>query len=224
MQTFPHLRAVLGKGFAHDFRRGDIVLKAGTSPAPVMLLTSGWLMRVRLRADGQIANMGTFLNDDPVGLEHVTLPRCGDDYVALTAGTVRITAVEAFANGNGDRADMLADIVTAQAYEQHYLRQALAAVGGATAHDRLLIFLFQTRERMIAKGMCERSGDAAIFPLTQVDLGMTIGVTPIHVNRVMKTLRDAGLCSLLHQRLTVIDETAFGAAARRAMGLTSAGP
>ncbi|MGB3722887.1 MAG: Crp/Fnr family transcriptional regulator [Pacificimonas sp.] len=217
------MRELLSAGRERRFCRGDVVLAVGANPAPLMLLTSGWLMRVRLREDGNAANVGTFLPGDVLGLEHIALPHCADNYVALTPGTLKTTPSKDFADLRAKAPNVLGDMVHAQALDQHFLRQALSAIGSGTAYERLLSFLFQTRERMIMKGMCPRSSDPALVPLTQVDLGMTIGVTSIHVNRVLRTLKEEGLCSLLHQRLIVYDEDGFGAAARRAMGLATPG-
>jgi DNA-binding IclR family transcriptional regulator len=45
--------------------------------------------------------------------------------------------------------------------------------------------------RLKAVGLAE--GNRVPFPLTQVELGATLGMSPVHVNRVLQALRGRGL-------------------------------
>jgi len=51
------------------------------------------------------------------------------------------------------------------------------------------------------------------LPLTQYELGDALGITSVHVNRILKELRDGGLISLSGGRLTVHDWSALSKAA-----------
>jgi CRP-like cAMP-binding protein len=48
-------------------------------------------------------------------------------------------------------------------------------------------------------------GDSFDFPLTQVELGETLGLTAVHVNRTLQELRRQGLVELQHRRVTLLD-------------------
>ena len=47
--------------------------------------------------------------------------------------------------------------------------------------------------------------DGYKFPITQVELADTVGLSPVHVNRVVQGLRRAGLIKLAKSHLTVLD-------------------
>ena len=49
------------------------------------------------------------------------------------------------------------------------------------------------------------NGEAFRLPLTQVELGDTLGLTPIHVNRVLKEFRQSGLITMEHRVMTLLD-------------------
>lgn len=50
------------------------------------------------------------------------------------------------------------------------------------------------------------------LPLTQPELADALGITPVHVNRVLKEMRDAGLLTLKSGRLTIHDWDALATA------------
>ena len=43
------------------------------------------------------------------------------------------------------------------------------------------------------------------LPLSQADLADTLGLTPVHVNRVLMQLRHSGLVTLSNRVLTILD-------------------
>lgn len=48
-------------------------------------------------------------------------------------------------------------------------------------------------------------GNSFDFPLTQTDLGDCLGLTPIHVNRVLKSLREDRLAVFRNKRVEILD-------------------
>jgi DNA-binding transcriptional regulator LsrR (DeoR family) len=55
-------------------------------------------------------------------------------------------------------------------------------------------------------------GDSYDFPLTQEELAMCLGLTPVHVNRTLQELRRAGLVDLAARQVRIPDFTALAAA------------
>ena len=49
------------------------------------------------------------------------------------------------------------------------------------------------------------TADSFEFPLTQEQLGDTLGVPTVHVNRMLQQLRDDGLITLAGKRLSILD-------------------
>jgi CRP-like cAMP-binding protein len=48
-------------------------------------------------------------------------------------------------------------------------------------------------------------GDVIDWPLTQTTLGDTTGLTPVHVNRTLRALREAGAAHIADRRLHILD-------------------
>jgi CRP-like cAMP-binding protein len=59
------------------------------------------------------------------------------------------------------------------------------------------------RQRLAAVG---RGGDGSYeLPMTQTDLADALGLTPVHVNRVLRALRADGLVDIRKQVVTIGD-------------------
>ena len=72
-------------------------------------------------------------------------------------------------------------------------REWIFKLGRLPSHGRVAHFLCETDLRLKAVGL----SDAGCFqlPLTQLDVAEICGLTSIHVNRVMRDLREGGLCT-----------------------------
>lgn len=71
------------------------------------------------------------------------------------------------------------------------------------AFPRMAHLFCELMVRLEAVGLASDGGYA--LPLTQIELGDALGITPVHVNRVLKELRDSGLITLGGGRLTIHD-------------------
>jgi CRP-like cAMP-binding protein len=65
--------------------------------------------------------------------------------------------------------------------------------------------MLEVRHRLAVVG---RAGDGRGFelPMTQSDIADAIGLTPVHVNRTLKALREAGLMELHRQVVMIKNE------------------
>jgi len=69
----------------------------------------------------------------------------------------------------------------------------------------LLLELFhRTREHMSQN--YEPETNSVVFPLTQEDIGDAVGLTNVHVNRILRQFHTLGLIDCHHKRLHILDE------------------
>src|SRR5690606_6890860 len=71
------------------------------------------------------------------------------------------------------------------------LREWLANMGQRPADRQLAHFLCEMRLRLQVVGMADEGG--MHLPLTQEELGDVLGISAVHVNRVLQVLREQGL-------------------------------
>lgn len=82
-------------------------------------------------------------------------------------------------------------------------REWIFRVGRLDAAGRLAHFVCETYCRMHAIG---RAGEGACdLPLTQQDLGEIAGLTSVHVNRVLRRLREEGVAIIARGKVQILD-------------------
>lgn len=90
-------------------------------------------------------------------------------------------------------------------------RQWLLSAGQRSALQRLAHLLCEVFTRLEVGGLNE--GDTLVLPLTQAELGDTLGISLVHANRVVGELRARGLVAWRGQRVTIRDWPALRALA-----------
>lgn len=76
-------------------------------------------------------------------------------------------------------------------------------IGALRATGRVANLLCEMHSRLRRAGLAEEDGFD--LPLTQTDIGEACGLSPVHVNRVVRELREAGACTVANGRVTILD-------------------
>ncbi|HEV2557231.1 MAG TPA: Crp/Fnr family transcriptional regulator [Microvirga sp.] len=82
-------------------------------------------------------------------------------------------------------------------------REWMTNIGRREAYNRMAHVLSEWLLRLRAVGLAD--GDACELPMTQAELADAMGISTVHVNRVLQVLRGNGLISLKGSRLEVLD-------------------
>jgi CRP/FNR family transcriptional regulator len=94
------------------------------------------------------------------------------------------------------------------ARDQHAAFRHMTAVGRVDARTRVAAFLLEVFVRAHLHGYVVPGTAEALsvaMPLTQDHIGDALGLTNIHVNRMLRLLREDGVVRLSKGRLTVLD-------------------
>lgn len=91
-------------------------------------------------------------------------------------------------------------------------REWTASIGFHTARERIAHLLCEIVTRLRAVGLAD--DDGCLLPLTQEDLGETVGISTVHVNRTLQELRASRLITLRRQQLVIPDFAALQAVAQ----------
>ena len=90
------------------------------------------------------------------------------------------------------------------ALERAYLFAQITRLGRLNAHERLADFLLELQERFALAGLVRGDGQFEM-PLTQEALADVLGLTPVHVNRVVQHSRRDGWLEWRAKRVTIHD-------------------
>ena len=198
-------RHVLDNLAANDehFSANVDIVGEGDVPRSMFLLKEGMAIRYRTLPDGGRQIM-TFLIPGDLCDMHVFLVKAMDHSI----GT--ITSVEVAAISRESMMDLVANHPRVAAalwwsalQEEAMLRERIVSLGRRDARGRVAYLLCELLWRYAAVGLT--NGGTFRLPLTQTELADTLGLTPVHVNRVLKEFRAAGFITMEHRVLTLLD-------------------
>lgn len=180
---------------------GRDIVREGSVPPAVFTIVEGMACRYRLLADGRRQIMSFLLPGDLCDL-HVFVLKAMDHSIAALAPT-------SIASAARDRIiDLLvyhprisAGLWWNEMQEHAILRERIVGLGRLDAAGRVAYLLCELYWRFQAIGMVRDRCFA--LPLTQVDLADALGLTPIHVNRILQRLRQQELVVIGRRSVTI---------------------
>lgn len=159
-----------------------------------VLVASGLVGRFQQLADGRRQITAIHLPADIADLHRVATPKAGCALEALTnAAIVRIPARElrsvALASPAITRAFWIYSAIDAA-----MLQRWATSLARRDARSRLAHLLCEMGMRIEYAGQGERT--EFVLELTQTQMGDALGLTPVHVNRTLKSLRSSGVVQM----------------------------
>ncbi len=180
----------------------DIVAE-GMKTRSVFLLKEGLAIRYRAMPNGGRQIM-TFLIPGDLCDAYVFLLRSMDHSIG-TITPVRVAPIsrESMMALFARRPRISAALWWSSLQEESMLRERIVSLGRRDARGRIAYLLCELLWRHAAVGLT--NGDKFQLPLTQTELGDTLGLTPVHVNRILKEFRERRLIAIEHKMLNLID-------------------
>lgn len=159
------------------------------------LIGSGWTYSYDLLADGRRQIIGFHLPGDLIG--HGGLLVTGGRHLHATNGdcllcSLNQAALAELLRGRTTLADALR---WAAARDAAIIEQHLVSIGRRSADARLAHLLLELGDRLEAVRLADSGGYRC--PLTQELIADALGLTNVHVNRLLRRLRDRGLLTFV---------------------------
>ncbi|MGF7147350.1 CRP-like cAMP-binding protein [Sphingomonas zeicaulis] len=129
---------------------------------------------------------------DFVDLHAFPLRVLDHDVGTMTAATVAIVPHRRLDSIMRDMPDLARKLWFSTLLDAAIHRAWLFRLGRLDAVGRVAHFLCETNVRLMAAGLSD--GRRFALGLTQADLSEICGLTPVHINRVMRQLREDGMC------------------------------
>jgi CRP-like cAMP-binding protein len=167
------------------------------------LLVSGLAFRHKLARGGARAILALHMSGDLVDLQNSLLEVADHSVQTLTAATVAFIPREAIV----DLALRFPNIGLAMWFDTlvdgSIAREWILNVGRRVGHVRIAHVICEFGVRLESLGLGLRTRYE--FPLTQEQLADAVGLTPVHVNRMLKELERRGLITRSGRHVTVED-------------------
>ena len=183
-----------------DRVRSELLTEGREIPA-ALLIVEGWAARVRILSDGRRQFLSFLLPGDLVGM-------CQQDRPLAVSTVVAITPLKTCRAPDGDLYPALKKAYAVSgALEEAYLLAQITRLGRLNALERLADVMLELRERLALAGQVR--GGTFDMPLTQEMLSDVLGLTPVHINRMVQQARRQDWLEWRAKRVTIKDTAAL---------------
>lgn len=208
---------------SEDDRRAVIgsvteILKVGSDglvPVPLrstsqlQLIVEGWAYRAHTLQDGARQITDVLLPGDVLGCS--TKASRGTEHEIRACGRAEVALLRRDIFNGRELPSLRRRWEWVRDAEARVLRSRLVSLGRRDARERVAHFLAELHRRLHQVGLAE--GGAFMCPLTQEQLADVLGLTGVHVNRVLQRLRSEGLVIVNRPRVVIPDLARLHAAA-----------
>jgi CRP-like cAMP-binding protein len=209
LERFTSLSADDKAAIAHAIRKTreirpnhDIISEDDT-PSHVHLMLEGWSARYKVVPDGARQITAFLIPGDFCDLHVTILKRMDHGIVALTRATVAYIDHEEMKTLTHERPELTRAFWWATLVDEGVLRNWIVNIGRRDAFQGVAHLMCELHVRMRNVGLVE---DGAFhMPVTQEELADSLGITAVHVNRVLQRLRSEGLIELGGRTLKILD-------------------
>ena len=182
--------------------RHDLI-REGDRPGPVFVMLEGWACRYKILPNGTRQVLGYLMPGDSGDLHVALLAEMDHSIQTITparVATIERTGMDSIMTS---RPNVAKAMYIAQLIDEGTLRAWITSMGRRTSIERVahLMCEFYLRARNIGL-----TGDTRLeVPLSQLLLADSLGMTPVHLNRVLKRLRLSGAINVKRGSLIIID-------------------
>lgn len=173
------------------FVAGRELVHQGQSDQAAYILASGWAFSYKLLQDGQRQIVDFQIPGDFLGLRSVLLQISDHSIEPVTDIEVSEVLVPDLLDAFAQTPRLATAILWAASRDEAMVVEHLVDIGRRNAAERMAHFLLELGARVALVGMGTKAGFAC--PLTQYLLADALGLSAVHVNRVLRQLREDGM-------------------------------
>jgi CRP-like cAMP-binding protein len=196
--------ALLGLPFrVTDIDQDDYLVRDGDVVDSCAALLAGYAYRSKVTGTGSRQICCFHVRGDLVDLQNSVLGKADHSVQALTRASVAYVPHHAILKVCDSFPVIARALWRDTLIDASIFREWILNVGRRDARQRISHLLCEFALRQQAAGICP--GPNYEFPLTQEQIGDATGLTSVHVNRIMQSMRRDGIISMGKHRIDVVD-------------------
>lgn len=178
------------------------LIREGEAPEAFLIVLEGFACRYKQRQTGARQITAYLVPGDFCDVDTTYLGRT--DHAVGTLSTCRVARVphQALAELTRRHPNIAQALHLTKLAEAATAREWIVNLGCRSGTERMAHLFCELMTRFEAVGLAQDS--SCPLPLTQRDLGETLGLSNVHVNRVLQELRRQGLVEFKGKRLTLL--------------------
>lgn len=188
----PDRKAILA--LPHTVRElepSSYLVREGDPPQVCSVLVSGFAFRQKVTSDGARQIVAIHIPGEALDFQHLFLEVADHNVQTLTHAEVAFIPRAALHELARNRPGVRHAIFVAILIEASIFREWVLNVGRRDARTRMAHLLCEVAVRLEAQGLAAEYRYE--LPITQEQLADAVGLTPVHVNRTLKSLEADGL-------------------------------
>ena len=169
------------------------------------IIKSGWAYRFRDLSNGRRQILAFYIPGDAIPFEALSYPGRAIPYSAktLTAVSLCVFSMSEFIRLLNSTTSQLSEYQEAMRRHSERIYNQLADIGRRSALGRVAGLILSLDARLRRRGLV--TTNEYHFPLRQEHIADALGLTSVHVNRTLASLRRDGIVELSDQKLKILD-------------------
>jgi CRP-like cAMP-binding protein len=182
--------------------RTDLI-REGDKPGPGFVILEGWACRYKLLPEGTRQITSFLMPGDTCDLRASVSNAMEHSIATLTTARIALVPRGVLESLIETRPAITRAFWWTQLVDEDTLRAWIVSMGRRNGLQRVAHLMCELYVRARNIGLTD--GDSVELPLTQTVIGDALGLTPIHVNRVLRKLRMSGVMTLSGGDLVIAD-------------------
>jgi CRP-like cAMP-binding protein len=195
----------LMSGTAREYAPRQLLIQAGSEHRFVYRLVEGWVARTRTLGDGRDQCILIFLPGDFFAVKSMFVRRHPDSVRMLSAAVAEQIDYRDLHEAFSNDVDIARRCMWQVVEEERRLHNWVVTLGQGSADERVARLFIEFHGRLCVSRTIVPTALTFPLPLTQSQLSDYLGITAIHVNRVLRALREKGIVTVRDGAVTIHD-------------------
>ena len=182
--------------------RRDLI-REGDRPGPVFVVLEGWACRYKILPSGTRQITSFMLPGDSCDLHVDILAEMDHSIQTITPASIATISRQAMDELLDGSPRIARALYSSQLIDEATLRAWIVSVGRRSSVERVAHLMCELYLRL--RGGEGGAGGVVELPVSQLLFADALGMTPVHINRVLRRLREAGIMEMSRRSLRVVD-------------------
>lgn len=182
--------------------RKDLI-REGDRPGPVLVMLEGWAFRYKILPSGLRQITAFLMPGDACDLHIGLVDQMDHSIQTITEASVATISGAAMTAMIAEHPAVARAMYVSQLVDEGTLRAWIVSMGRRSSVERVAHLLLELYIRAANVGLADENRMS--LPLTQTVLADALGMTAVHLNRVLQTLRASGAIDLQRSMLNIFE-------------------
>lgn len=188
-----------------SLRMNETLVREDRKPDRIYLILKGVAFRYRYLIDGRRQIFGYLFPGDLCDTQFVILNECDHNVGLLCDSEVALISLPDLMGAMVTFPKIERALLMMAVVDSAILRENLLNLGQRDAFEKIGHFFCEITARMRAIGQINADGSFSL-PLTQMELADTLGLTVVHVNRILQRFRLEGVLCWSRRQVIILNQ------------------